>query len=601
MTLGLKKDLETLRMLLPLFRFHPWGIPLLVVLGLLCSLADGLGITLFLPLLKTFDPAGTAPQGTPWLLLTLDGLFASVPPEDRIPLIAGCIFAALSLKGILSFLYGVLFGWLDVRVTHRLRVLLFTQLLDSDYRFFESRPAGSLLNTLTTETWRSSDALAAFVGILAALCTCLVYTGLLLLLSWSLTLYVLLFLLGISLVTRAMTRKVRNASRALTEENILLTRAMSQALSAMHVIRAFCRETYETVRFERVSGRISRLFLRLMVASGTATPLHETLAGALLLAMFFHVLHQREGISSLMVFIFVLYRLQPRVRDLDEGRVRLISLSGSLREVTELLSRTRCRAQSGGGPPFRGLTGPIRFEDVAFSYGEGLGPALVGLNFEIPPGKITAVVGPSGSGKSTLIKLLLRFYAPSRGRIYMGPTPLASLDIRSWRGGLALVSQDVYLFSGTLRENIAYGNLEATDAEIEAAAEAADAHAFITRLPLGYDTPVGEGGVLLSGGERQRVALARAMVRNPEILILDEATSELDTLSEATVHRALKVFCRGRMVIAVAHRVSTVRLADHILVLEKGRLVEQGPLEDLLAAGKLFAELFGGGGMSGIR
>ena len=210
----------------------------------------------------------------------------------------------------------------------------------------------------------------------------------------------------------------------------------------------------------------------------------------------------------------------------------------------------------------------------------------------IPKGKITAIVGFSGAGKSTIINLICRFYDVTEGAIYVDGLPLKQLDLESWRSQIATVSQDIYLFSTTVKENIAYGDLDATEDDIIAAAKQAHAHEFICELPQGYDTKVGDRGIRLSGGQRQRLALARAIIRNPKILILDEATNSLDTISESLIQETLKTLIHDRTTIIIAHRLSTVTQADQIIVLEKGQVVEQGNFQQLLQLDGLFAKLY---------
>jgi subfamily B ATP-binding cassette protein MsbA len=228
---------------------------------------------------------------------------------------------------------------------------------------------------------------------------------------------------------------------------------------------------------------------------------------------------------------------------------------------------------------------------VRFHYEPDEPPALDDVSLTIPAGRTTALVGPSGAGKSTLVKLLFRFYDPDEGTVTVDGRPLPELALGSWRDRIALVSQDVFLFNATVRENIAYGRPGATDAEVEEAARRADAHAFIRRLPQGYDTELGDRGVRLSGGQQQRITLARAIVRNPELLILDEATNALDSRSERLIQDALDLFGEGRTVVIIAHRFSTIEQADHIVVLEGGRVREEGDRESLLAHEGLFSEL----------
>ena len=234
----------------------------------------------------------------------------------------------------------------------------------------------------------------------------------------------------------------------------------------------------------------------------------------------------------------------------------------------------------------------ISLEAVSFRYNSQDPDALRDISLRIPKGKTTAIVGSSGAGKSTLINLICRFYEVSAGEIYADGCPLREFDLVSWRSCLAIVSQDLHIFSTTIRENIAYGRFDATEAEIITAAEQANAHEFIVQLPQGYDTKVGDRGVRLSGGQRQRIALARAIIRNPEILILDEATNALDTISEHLIQEALNNLTQNRTTIAIAHRLSTIENADRIIVLDKGKVIEQGNLQQLLQLDGIFARLY---------
>jgi subfamily B ATP-binding cassette protein MsbA len=277
---------------------------------------------------------------------------------------------------------------------------------------------------------------------------------------------------------------------------------------------------------------------------------------------------------------------------LDEARVGLNSLAAAVEEVTSLLDRTNKPYLISGKTPYQLLKKSISFEKVTFHYDPSERPALQDISIRIPSGKITALVGPSGAGKSTLIKLILRLYEVTEGEIYIDDYPLRALDLASWRSGISLVSQDIYIFNTTVRENIAYGRLDTTEDEIIAAAKHADAHNFIRQLPQGYDTKLGDRGVRLSGGQQQRIALARAIVRNPEILILDEATSTLDSISEHLIQEALDTLSKNRTVIMIAHRLSTIEQADHIIVLEEGHVREQGDLQHLLKLNGLFARLY---------
>ena len=292
------------------------------------------------------------------------------------------------------------------------------------------------------------------------------------------------------------------------------------------------------------------------------------------------------------MFVFVLYRLKPRIQGIDNLRLQLISLGAAVKDVHALLDPADKPYTRSGSVPHDGIEAGVRFERVTFRYAPGDRPALDDVTLAFPAGRTTALVGPSGAGKSTVVKLLFRLYDPDDGAITVDGRPLPALDLADWRGRAAMVSQDVYLFDGTVGENVAYGREGATEAEVEAAARAAHADGFIRQLAAGYDTPVGDRGVRLSGGQRQRIALARAVVRDPDLLLLDEATNALDTVSEHVVQEALESFSRGRTTVVIAHRLSTIEKADHIVVLDGGRVAEEGTLADLVARGGIFAEMY---------
>ncbi|MCD6306249.1 MAG: ABC transporter ATP-binding protein [Deltaproteobacteria bacterium] len=589
-----KKEIENIRGLFSLLRLHPWAIPAIIGLGALSSLAEGFGISLFIPFLNGMEQPAFHPDTGIWLADTLAGLFNHVAPAHRLMVIAWFIFGAILLKALLSFSTTALFAWLDMHAAHRLRSCLFNRILRVEYGFIEASPSGKLYNTLATETWRTRDALETLVDLIISLCMIVVYTALLLLISWKLTVLVIIFMSMISVLVRVLNRYVKNLSSKLTHTNALFYKRMVQALEGMKVVRAFGREPYEQNRFNKASEGISRLVMKLTLAAGLVNPVYEILAGGLLVYVLFTALRTPAGLTALLVFIFILYRLQPKIKELDEQCIKLSSLSASVADVMSLLDHAAIHpsSPSSGNVPVQDLKKGIHLHHVSFYYPNSKRPALRDVSISIEQARATALVGPSGGGKSTLIKLVLRLYDPTEGEILVDDRPLRQLDLALWRKQIAMVSQDVYLFDATVRENIAYGRLDADPDEIVEAARQADAHGFISQLPDGYDTQIGERGVRLSGGQQQRIAMARAFLRKPQILILDEPTSVLDTISESLIQDAIQSLRQECTVLIVAHRLSTIQQADHIVVLEQGRVCEQGDLRQLLAAGGLFAKLY---------
>lgn len=575
-----------------MLRLYPWAVPAVVGLGVLASLAEGVGIGLFIPLLQSLTPGSDSGQMGNALVEWFSHLFAQVPPGQRLYLIAGCIFGSVLLRAGLTYGNRVLLSWVDTRTGHWLRSRIFEQLMSVSPRYLERSKTGRWLNILSTESWRTNEALHILLDMIVSACTLLVYVALLLLISWQLTLVVAAAMLTIALLVRLLTHSVERYGTQVTRTNAVLAERMVEGCEGMQTIRAFGREADEQARFDRASDRVARAILNVQVFSGAVQPVYEVLAGALLVLILLFTLQNPANLSALLVFIFVLYRLQPKVMGLDDARVKLASLAAAVNDATSLASPEGKPRLHSGDTPFDGLRRAIRLDDVTFHYDPADAPALRNVSLDIPVGETVAFVGPSGAGKSTLIKLILRFYDATSGAVRVDGTPLPELDLAAWRQRIALVSQDAYVFGSSVRANIAYGRPEATDAEIVAAAKRADAHAFIQNLPRGYDTCVGDRGTRLSGGQRQRLALARAIVRNPEILILDEATNALDSISENLIQEALETLRQDRTVLVIAHRLSTIAKADRIVVLEDGCVREQGTFEELISQDGLFAHMY---------
>jgi ATP-binding cassette, subfamily B, bacterial MsbA len=584
---------KAIRKLLPLLKIYPWGSLVIVILGFLSSLSEGMSISLFIPLLQNFiQPNSQSATGNVFLGL-FSRLFVRVSPDNRLLIIALCIFGSILLKSCLSYSNAILFAWLNSRISHRIRSGIFKQLLSVSYSFLESNESGQLMNTLATETWQTSQALRALVNLIIHICTISVFAILLLLMSWQLTLVVTIVLVLISSIIQLVTREVKNLGQNGLQANKILANRMWEGLGAMKVIRAFGRESYEQERFEEASKDVRSTFFKLDLLAGVVSPLSEVLSVALILSILAISLSQdRSALPTFLTFIFILYRLQPQIKNLDSTRVDLVSLTSSVEDVMSLLDRSDKPYIRSGRVSFPGLQTAIAFKSVTLRYNPQEKPAIQDVSICIPQGKTTALVGPSGAGKSTLISLLCRFYDATEGEICVDGYPLQQLNLDSWRRRIAIVSQDIYMFSTTIRENIAYGRLEATEDEIIAAAKLANADEFISQLPYGYDTKVGDRGIRLSGGQRQRIALARAIVRNPEILILDEATNALDSIAENLIQEALNTLSQNRTVIVIAHRLSTIEQANQIIVLEEGRVIEQGNLQQLLKLNGLFAKLY---------
>jgi ATP-binding cassette, subfamily B, bacterial MsbA len=577
--------LRALKALIPVLRLKSWVLSGLIILGVLAALSEGVSISLFIPLVQ--NQIGTQTAGITGRFSTL---FQGIPSEHRLLWIGFSIFLCIVLKNVLSFSYSLLFQSVNAFIGHRLRCGILHQLLSVGQSYLDTHDSGKLLYTLATETWRVGAACTVLANLIINVCIALIFSILLLLISWKLTLITGCLVLLNSQIIQQVTSHGKRFSAQATAVNASLTQRMIETLGGMQLVRAFGRESHEQRRFDVASSEVRKAFFKLDRMSALVQPLSELLTVSLLLGILLVTAMRTPGqMANLFAFLVLLYRLQPRIKQFDTDRVSLDTFSASVEEVRSLLDESNKPYLRSGTLMLASIEKAISFENVSLHYDSGKGAALEQVSCSINFGETTAFVGPSGAGKSSLIRLICRLYDPSSGRLLIDRVPLPDLDLAWWRSQIALVSQEVYLFNATVAENIAYGKLDATREELVEAARKAHAMEFIEELPDGFETVLGDRGIRLSGGQRQRLALARAFIRDPQILILDEATNSLDLISEAVVQDALEQFGRNRTVLIVAHRLSTIEHADKIIVLDSGRVAESGTLTQLLAAGGLFS------------
>jgi subfamily B ATP-binding cassette protein MsbA len=579
------------RVLPALLRFgrpYRWALPALAALGLVASFAEGLGIGLLIPLVDALLGNARSPPAGPFADL-MQAIAAQLGENLRLVVLGIGILGLISLKVCVMWGYVGLAAWLNGRVTHDLRSALFSQLLRVRYGSIANADQGQLVNVLEAQTYRTSEALMVLSNLIGAACTILVFGLLLLLISWPLSLIVVAGVGLVSLFVRMMARRARQYGDALVRAYSDLTGHIVESLGQLRTIRVFGQEDSETARFERTSDRVRRSFARAEATAGVIAPTTELLYLPVFVLVLLIAWRFGIGLPSLLAFLVLLYRMQAPLKGLDHARVALGTYDAAVREVSGLLERTRI-PETAAGRPFVALDRQVAFDRVSFSY-DGQRPAVSDVSFRIGKGEVLALVGGSGAGKSTLVHLLFRLYEPDAGTIFVDDVPLVELDLGAWRRRLAFAGQDTDLFSGSVHDNIAYGRPAATAEAIERAARLAHADHFIGALPHGYDTRVGPRGLSLSGGQRQRIALARALLRDPDLLILDEATNALDGLSEQAIQETIEEL-RGRLtILLIAHRLSTVRLVDRVVVIMEGRVADQGRPRELLGRDGLYARL----------
>jgi subfamily B ATP-binding cassette protein MsbA len=558
-----------------------------MVLGALSSLSEGIGIALFIPILGRLQPG----IGDPALPSTLERMLPG-SVRDHVAWLALIVLSLVCLKNLLLYANRALLAWLDALTGHELRGRIFDSLISAPISFWDRRDPGKVLDTLATESWRAAQAFQILSVSIAHACTVVVFTGLLLAISWKLATLVVCGLGLIAAGIRFGMRPVKAVGDEAVRVNSELGARMWDGVAGIRSIHAFSLQLLKRQRFRDTSMQVRKSFFKLELLSGLVRPASEVLHAGLLLAVLLWLLPHGVSAPATLVFLLLLFRLQPNVSQFQTGWVTLTGMAGSIQDVAALLDSAGQRTAEPGGFPYGDLEDSLAFEGVTFQYDNESLPALNDIAVRIPAGKVTAIVGPSGAGKTTMVHLICRFYDASAGAILVDGRPLPSIDLESWRRRIGLASQDTHLFSATVRENIGFGACNASNDQIVQAAVRAGAHDFILQLPEGYDTRVGERGLRLSGGQRQRIALARAFVRDPEILILDEATNALDSVTEEAVSRSVREMEGKRTIIIVAHRLATISMADHVIVLDQGRVVQQGHPTELMRAGGIFANLF---------
>ena len=511
-------------------------------------------------------------------------------------LLGGAALGLALIKGFSDYGQTVLTNRVGQRVIADVQRASFARLIHADLAYFNATSSGLLISRLTNDVGLLRNAAAnVLAGIGRDAITVVFLVGLMFYQDWLLALIAFFaFPLAIRPII-GIGRRMRRVSANTQAEMGQLTTLLSQTFQGARHVKAYGMEEYEE---GRAGGIIERLFALVDRANRTrsrATPMMEVLGGAAIAVV---ILYGGEQVISgvrtpgaFFSFITALLLAYQPVKALAILNAQLQEGLAAAQRVFQVLDIEPTIRDAPGAPPLRVTAGEVRFENVRFGYHPGA-VALDGISLTVPGGSTVALVGPSGAGKSTMMNLIPRFYDVDDGAISIDRQELRAVTLASLRASIALVAQEVSLFDDTVRANIAYGRFGALDEEIEAAAAAAGADRFIAELPQGYDTMVGEHGVLLSGGQRQRLAIARAMLRDAPILLLDEATSALDSESERQVQSALRRLMRGRTTIVIAHRLSTVIGADLICVLDRGRIVETGRHAQLLARNDLYARLY---------
>lgn len=508
----------------------------------------------------------------------------------------GLILLAALLLGIFNFSSSYVMTIVSQKAILQLRNKLHKHTLSLDLKFFDRNRTGDLMARLTSDVNQLQELVSAdSLSIIADVITFAAIVGYLLYTDWQLALITLITLPFLFVTSRYFSLRMKNAYRAVRHISAQLNNSLQDTLSGIRMIKSFASEDAEAKQFEALSEQHRIAAVSASWSSATFSPIIDWLnyvgMTSVLLFGAWQVMHGNMTVGDIVAYLAYLRLLQAPIRSFSRMITKVQQSAAAFERIQEVLATVPEVYDKEGAIVLPPVKGQIVFDDVEFAYEEGH-PILQNFQLRLPCNQTTALVGSSGSGKSTIAYLIARLYDVQRGDIYIDSYPLTEVTVKSLRQQMGIVSQDVILLNGTIRENIAYGKPQASDDEIKAAAHAANAHEFISAFPLGYDTPIGERGVMLSGGQKQRLSIARAFLTNPRILILDEATAALDTESEQHIQHALSVLLPGRTCLVIAHRLSTIQNADQIVVLEHGQIVELGNHENLLRRNGRYKELY---------
>jgi subfamily B ATP-binding cassette protein MsbA len=583
----LKKYIRPYLEALKLLKTSPFKLAGLILFSFIGTLTEGFGLALLLPILEGVSVENGFIGSIPVVSYLFSGV-NELMLVNRVRIAAVFLILIFTIRSL--FLAGaqIISSMLAIQTEGKLQRQIFKQVQSVQISYIHGEKQGNILEVLNRHTYQAGMLIREVIDGITSLLAVIAYVGVMVWISWELTLVTVLLQLLITIFVRQrLSERIKVLAYKTRTLGMQVNSILVENLSAVKLIHLFSRETYTQKHFKEVQGSYISHYLRSEITLKLSVPLYNFLNGlviGLILIVSTYVLPDQTEVwlGQVILFIIIIFRLMNPAARFNYANSRISQLEPGFESVQDFLRRDNKPYLTDGKINFSQLERSIRFEEVTFRYEKDEERALKKVSFLLPCGKMTAVVGESGAGKTTLVNLIARLYDPQSGRILLDGVDLRDYQIDTWHEKIAVVSQDTFLFNTSVLENLRFAKPEASVEEVIHAARLAQAHEFIQKLPYKYDTVLGDRGVRLSGGQQQRIAIARALLVNPQLLILDEATSDLDTETEKAIQSAIEKFSEGRTLFVIAHRLSTVKQADNIVVLLNGEVVEQGTHRDLM-------------------